>query len=150
MCEDLNFGGIPSESAFWGSSVGLSSQIAMETAVLEALEQVDEDFWASGATPRWHCGYHVCLMPTVAFQLPAISVALRPQLPSPTTKQSVYQAGQGSHQQMGGTQEPAATRARAGPVRAISSDDKVLLDVSGIKHMAFYHSTSCLILGLCV
>ena len=76
-----------------------------------------------------------------------ISVAQRPQLPSPTTKQSVYQAGQGSHQQMGGTQEPAATRARAGPVRAISSDDKVLLDVSGIKHMAFYHSTSCLFLG---
>ena len=77
--------------------------------------------WASEATPRWHCGYHVCLMPTMAFQLPAISVALRPQLPSPTTKQSAYQAGQGSHREMGGTPTVAATRARAGAVGAISS-----------------------------
>ena len=75
--------------------------------------------WASTATPR-HCGYLLCLMPNVASQLPAISVACGPQLPSRTTKQSVYQASPGSHRQMGGTPTVAATRAWAGAVRAIS------------------------------
>ena len=75
--------------------------------------------WASTATPR-HCGYLLCLMPNLASQLPAISVACGPQLPSRTTKQSVYQASPGSHRQMGGTPTVAATRAWAGAVRAIS------------------------------